>query len=94
MQSTEASLALLLTEASAAHGAYETSELGGVYDEQWPAWYARYLVAHGLGTFLGRAVTAEEVAPLLAECDAAYKRENPAVSWPDFYAQRLLSTRG
>ena len=93
MQTTEATLAALLGEAGSAHGAYETSELGGVYDQQWPAWYARYLVEHGLGALLGRAVTAEEVAALLAACDEAYKRENPAMGWPDFYARRLLATR-
>ena len=32
----------LLKETSAAHGEYETAELGGVYDEQWPEWYATY----------------------------------------------------
>lgn len=30
----------LLRETAAAHGAYETEELGGVFDEQWPEWYA------------------------------------------------------
>jgi hypothetical protein len=94
MQTTEVTLATLLGEASSAHNAYETAELGGVYDQQWPAWYARYLVEHGIGTLLDRAVTIEEVAALLAECDAVYKRDNPTTRWPDFYARRLLSTRG
>jgi hypothetical protein len=94
MQTTEVTLATLLGEAASAHGAYETTELGGVYDQQWPAWYARYLVEHGIGALLDRAVTIEEVAALLAACDAAYTRENPATSWPDFYARQLLGTRG
>jgi hypothetical protein len=93
MQTTEATLALLLGETFVAHQAYETAELGGAYDQQWPAWYARYLVEHGIGALLGRAVTTEAVAALLAECDEAYKRENPAMSWPDFYAPQLLGTR-
>ena len=94
MQTTEATLAQLLGETLAAHSAYEAAELGGVYDQQWPAWYARYLVEHGIGALLDRSVTIEEVAALLAECDEAYKRENPVTSWPDFYARRLLGTRG
>ncbi len=92
MQTTEATLAQLLGETLAAHSAYETTELDGVYDQQWPAWYARYLVEHGIETLLDRAVTTEELAALLAACDAAYKGEN-ATSWPDFYARRLLGTR-
>jgi hypothetical protein len=38
-------LAQLLREAEAAHGVYETEELGGVRDEEWPAWYAEFIVA-------------------------------------------------
>ena len=93
MQATESTLARLLGETLSAHAAYETAELGGVYDQQWPAWYARYLVEHGIGALLDRAVTTEELAALLAACDEAYKRENSAASWPDYYAQRLLGAR-
>jgi hypothetical protein len=32
----------LLSETEAAHGAYEAADLGGVYDQDWPAWYAAY----------------------------------------------------
>jgi hypothetical protein len=91
MATTEATLAALLSETFAAHATYETSELGGVYDQQWPAWYTRYLVEHGIGALLGRAVTSEEVAALLAECDETYRRDNPATTWPDFYARQFLA---
>ncbi|MGW4928646.1 hypothetical protein ACWEOH_05765 [Agromyces sp. NPDC004153] len=33
----------LLVEAAAAHGVYEEKELGGVYDEAWPEWYATHM---------------------------------------------------
>jgi phosphoserine phosphatase len=32
-----------LKQAAAAHGEYETNELNGVYDEQWPEWYAEHM---------------------------------------------------
>ena len=35
----------LLTEAAAAHGVYEAEELDGVYDEEWPAWYAAHMTS-------------------------------------------------
>jgi hypothetical protein len=38
---TEERLEQLLREAEAAHGAYE--KLLGERDEDWPAWYARYI---------------------------------------------------
>ena len=33
----------LLVRAAAAHGGHEAEELGGVYDEEWPAWYADFM---------------------------------------------------
>ena len=58
-------LEALLTETEAAHGAYEAAELSGVYDGDWPRWYAAYAVDHGIGAVLGRAVTADELAQFL-----------------------------
>ena len=40
-----------LTRASTAHGEHEARN-GGQYDEQWPAWYAAYMVAEQSGTEL------------------------------------------
>lgn len=33
----------LLKQAAAAHGVHEQEELGGVYDEAWPEWYAEHM---------------------------------------------------
>lgn len=33
----------LLEQAAAAHGVHEQEELGGVYDEAWPEWYAEHM---------------------------------------------------
>lgn len=52
----------LLTGAAAAHGVYETEQLDGVYDEEWPAWYAAHmtsaLVARGYRLVKDAAATA------------------------------------
>lgn len=40
---TTALLIDLLKGAAAAHGIHEAQELGGVYDEQWPEWYAAHM---------------------------------------------------
>jgi catechol 2,3-dioxygenase-like lactoylglutathione lyase family enzyme len=40
-----------LVRASTAHGEHEARN-GGQYDEQWPAWYATYMVAEQSGTEL------------------------------------------
>ncbi|WP_285114274.1 hypothetical protein [Leifsonia sp. fls2-241-R2A-40a] len=32
-----------LRQAADAHGIHEKEDLGGVYDEQWPEWYAQHM---------------------------------------------------
>src|SRR3712207_3407067 len=83
-------VAALLEQAGAAHAVFEERELGGVYDERWPEWYAAYLVEHGLGDLLGRAISAAELSGLLARYDAEYKEARRDEGWPDFYARRLI----
>lgn len=34
-----------LNKAATAHGIHEAEDLGGVYDEQWPEWYAKHMLA-------------------------------------------------
>jgi catechol 2,3-dioxygenase-like lactoylglutathione lyase family enzyme len=46
-------LAQALARAATAHGEHEARN-GGEYDEQWPAWYAAYMVAEQSGTELPR----------------------------------------
>jgi len=33
----------VLKGAAAAHGVFEAEELGGVYDDEWPEWYAEHM---------------------------------------------------
>jgi hypothetical protein len=40
---TEQLVLELLKTAAAAHGVHEKEDCGGVYDEQWPAWYAAHI---------------------------------------------------
>jgi hypothetical protein len=42
-------LASALRRAEAAHGKYEARALGGKRDENWPEWYATYMVAEQSG---------------------------------------------
>jgi NAD(P)-dependent dehydrogenase (short-subunit alcohol dehydrogenase family) len=90
-QATVQSIAALLDRAGNAHGAYEESQLAGVYDRNWPTWYATYLVEHGIEGALDMPVTVEQLAAQLKQYDDAYKREQPAEGWPMYYARQLLS---
>jgi len=77
-----AALEALLTETEKAHGAYETTELNGVYDEEWPRWYAAYAVDHGLGEIIGRTVSADELTEFLTRHWSALQRADPKPSEP------------
>jgi hypothetical protein len=86
-------LANLLDKTQAAHGAYEERELNGVYDQAWPAWYAAYLVEHGIADLLGQAITAAQLARLLKQYDEDYRAQQRQNGWPDYYATQLLAWR-
>jgi hypothetical protein len=89
----EQAIAALLREAETAHGAYETTVLGGVYDEAWPAWYAAYLLDHGLRDHLpgGESLDVANLAAMLARLAADYEQGDKAVPWPDVYARRIVA---
>jgi hypothetical protein len=46
METTQLELILdALNKAATAHGIHEAEVLGGVYDVQWPEWYAEHMLA-------------------------------------------------
>jgi hypothetical protein len=85
-------LEALLSETETAHGAYEAADLGGVYDQDWPAWYAAYAVDHGIGEVLGRDVTANDLAATLARAYAEFEQTDPKVEpWQAFVSRRIAA---
>ena len=94
MESTsEQAVAVLLRETETAHGAYETNVLGGVFDEAWAAWYADYLLDHGLGDLLPGAASldAGSLTAMLARLAADYERGDQTSPWPDVYARGIVA---
>src|SRR5260221_11474975 len=85
----------LLSQAEQAHGAYETAELNGVYDQDWPRWYAMYAVEHGLGDLIGHAVTADQLGAFLAATFEEFKAAEPKPTDPgaDWSARRITAER-
>jgi hypothetical protein len=89
----EEAIIALLKEAETAHGVYETNVLGGAFDEEWPAWYATYLLDHGLSDHLPHdaSIDRDSLAAMLARLAADYERGAMAIPWPDAYAQRIVA---
>ena len=83
----------LLVETMEAHGAFEATELNGVYDQDWPRWYAAYAVDHGIGALVGRVVTADEVAAFLVGSNAEFERADPKPEepWATYTGRRIAA---
>jgi hypothetical protein len=86
-------IAALLTETESAHGVYEASVLNGIYDQDWPQWYAQYAVEHGMGDAIGHPVSAEELATFLERAFAEFKGLEPAPvdGWAAYVARKMAA---
>jgi hypothetical protein len=85
-------ISALLAETEAAHGAFEATELKGVYDQDWPRWYAAYAVEHGLGEKLGHEVSRDQLAEFLVTSYAAFEKADAKANepWTAFVARRMV----
>lgn len=83
----------LLVQAEEAHGVFEETELKGVYDQEWPRWYAAYAVEHGIGALIGRAVTNDQLAQFLASTNVEFEQAEPTPHepWAAYTAGRLAA---
>ena len=83
----------LLSKTEAAHGTFETTELNGVYDQDWPSWYSAYAVDHGIGALVGHDVTTERLAQFLASSFGEFKQAEPKPSepWAAYTARRIVA---
>jgi hypothetical protein len=81
----------LLAQTGSAHDVYEKNQLNGVYDQNWPDWYATYLLQNDLNDLLGTSLRAEQLSGMLRQYDRDFKQDHPGVNWAQFYAARLLA---
>jgi uridylate kinase len=88
-----AALNTLLAETEAAHRVFETTELNGVYDQDWPRWYAAYAVEHGIATLVGHALTTDELAEFLATSwgEFEHAQPKPGDPWAAYTARRIAA---
>ena len=67
----------LLTEAGEAHHHFEEETLKR-RDDDWAAWYARYLMEHGVTEALGSGTDGVTLATELERLGEAYAAEKPS----------------
>ena len=88
---TQADITRLLLQAQDAHHEYEENELDGEYDEEWPAWYAAYVIEHGLSAHLSQPVSVDRLTEFLIDCNARYEESSAQESWHEFAAAAMLA---
>src|SRR5260221_11560556 len=83
----------LLSDTEAAHGVFESTELKGVYDQEWPAWYAAHAIELGIGAVLGHPVTTERLAQFLTNSFAEFKQTEPKPTegWAAWITRRIAA---
>ena len=83
----------LLVETAEAHGQFEATALKGVYDKDWPRWYAEYAVEHGIGTLVGHAITVDQLAEFLARSNVELEQTEPELRepWAAYAARRITA---
>jgi hypothetical protein len=79
----------LLSMAGSAHHIFEQTVLQGVYDQDWPAWYANYIIESGLNDLLSQRLTVEQLGPFLYDINERYKAEKSALSWANYTAGKI-----
>jgi hypothetical protein len=82
-------ISALLSKAGSAHHDYEQTVLKGVYDQEWPTWYANYVIQNGLCELLNQAVTVEQISQFFSMRNEDYKREHPSQNWADYTAKKM-----
>jgi len=88
-----ASVEALFVRAQEAHHEFEATELNGVYDDEWPRWYAEYAVENGLGRLVGHAIASDRLGQFLADSYAEFEVAEPKPSepWPAYIAGRIAA---
>jgi hypothetical protein len=89
-QTLQSIIADLLSQAGSAHHHYEQTELKGVYDQNWAAWYAEYVIDQGLNEVLSQPVTVDQLGQFLRDASQLYKEANTDLNWAEFTAVEFV----
>ncbi|WP_159537986.1 hypothetical protein [Aeromicrobium sp. 9AM] len=89
---TEQVVLAALQQAAAAHGVHEAEELGGVYDQEWPRWYAAHMTETlAKAGHPADAMVLQAALESAAAAHAAHEKElgEKDPDWPEWYAAHM-----
>jgi hypothetical protein len=90
IETTTAQIEALLIQAEQAHGQYERTVLHGVYDQNWASWYANYAIDQGIGQYLNRQLSTEQLSQFFSQSYSQYQAESSQQIWAAYTAQKLV----
>ena len=79
----------LLEQAGQAHHEYEQEQLDGQRDEDWPRWYAAWLLENGMASQIMPPPNQENLAEQLAAITDQHEASSSDQDWAAFAAQQL-----
>ncbi|KXK27083.1 MAG: hypothetical protein TR69_WS6001001109 [candidate division WS6 bacterium OLB20] len=83
-------IAGILRECGDAHHEFEQNELQGKRDESWPAWYAKYLLEHGMDELFEEQVSPADLESTLLEAAGSFEGiKDDTRTWDQYYAQAI-----
>ena len=83
-------LADLLWRTQSAHHEHQVNDLGGKYNEDWPQWYAEFLIDNGIADFLASPPKQAKLAGFLKQSYEAFEAGGSPGDWASFMAGDLL----
>ena len=84
----------LLNQAGGAHHTYEQAELNGVYDKEWPLWYAEYIINNGFNELVDQPFSADQLGLFFAETNQLLQQSEESVGWAEFTAAKISERFG
>lgn len=84
------SISRLLSQAASAHHRFEQTVLDSGGDHEWQAWYAGYVIEHGLNELLPQPISVDRLSQFLTESNRRYEQIDKREAWAQFTADDLI----
>lgn len=88
---SQTALADLLRRTKSAHHDHQVNDLGGKYNEDWPQWYAEFLIDNGIADFLASRPKQANLGAFLKQSYEIFEASGGQGDWSDYIASELLA---
>jgi hypothetical protein len=86
----QTALADLLRRAQSAHHEHQVNDLGGKHSEDWPQWYAQFLIDNGMVDFVAGKPKQADLASFLKRSYESFEAAASKGDWVNLVAGELL----